>query len=440
MEIADELGNWRRTHYSTQVTPALDGQDVTVFGWVGSVRRQSGITFVMLNDKEGKMQVTLHRAQARAELLKKFEPICEHASMGVRGKVKKMAKSPNGAEIIPIDAKILSLPTLRPAFSVYGGNLPSLEKRLDIRTADLRREKAQAIFSIMRGVLRAVREFLQDNGYLEVLTPKLITSATEGGASLFSVLYYNKPAFLTQSPQLYKEQLVMPFEKVFEIGPAFRAEESRTQRHLSEITSVDIEEAYVDYNDIMSTLEGMLRHVVKKIAGECSEQFSKLKVNPPKPLAEFPRLTYNDAVSRLEKQGQTISWGEDITGRAIAKLAKELGTFYYIVDWPSTSKPFYIKPTLKNPKLCESFDLMYGPLEVASGGSRVSSKSLLVKRIKEQKLRPQAFEYHLRAFDYGMPPHAGFGLGLERLMMVLTSQENIREVTLYPRDKLRLVP
>lgn len=440
MEMADELGNWRRTHYSTQVTPALDGQDVTVFGWVGSVRRQSGITFVMLNDKEGKMQVTLHRAEASAELLKRFESIREHTSMGVRGKVKKMAKSPNGAEISPVDAKILSLPTLRPSFSIYGGNLPSLEKRLDIRTADLRREKAQAIFSIMRAVLRAVREFLQDNGYLEVVTPKLITSATEGGASLFSVLYYNKPAFLTQSPQLYKEQLVMPFEKVFEIGPAFRAEESRTQRHLSEITSVDIEEAYVDYGDIMSTLEGLLRHVVKKIESECSEQFARLKVNPPKPPVEFRRLAYDDVVSRLEKQGQTISWGEDITGRAMAKLAKELGSFYFITDWPSSSKPFYIKPKLKNPKVCESFDLMYGPLELASGGSRVSSKSLLVKRLKEQKLRPQAFDYHLRAFDYGMPPHAGFGLGLERLMMVLTSQENIREVTLYPRDKLRLVP
>lgn len=440
MEMGDELGNWRRTHYSTQVTPALDGQDVTVFGWVGSVRKQSGITFVMLNDKEGKMQVTLHRAEASAELLKRFESIREHTSMGVRGKVKKMAKSPNGAEISPVDAKILSLPTLRPSFSIYGGNLPSLEKRLDIRTADLRREKAQAIFSIMRAVLRAVREFLQDNGYLEVVTPKLITSATEGGASLFSVLYYNKPAFLTQSPQLYKEQLVMPFEKVFEIGPAFRAEESRTQRHLSEITSVDIEEAYVDYGDIMSTLEGLLRHVVKKIESECPEQFARLKVNPPKPPAEFPSLTYDNVVSRLEKQGQTISWGEDITGRAMAKLAKELGSFYFITDWPSSSKPFYIKPKLKNPKACESFDLMYGPLELASGGSRVSSKSLLVKRLKEQKLRPQAFDYHLRAFDYGMPPHAGFGLGLERLMMVLTSQENIREVTLYPRDKQRLVP
>ncbi len=440
MEMTDELGNWRRTHYSRQVTPALDGQNVTVFGWVGSVRRQSGITFVMLNDKEGRIQVTLHRAEASAELLKRFESIREHTSLGVRGKVKKMAKSPNGAEIIPIDAKILSFPTLKPAFSIYGGSLPSLEKRLDIRTADLRREKAQATFSIMRAVLRAVRGFLQESGHLEVVTPKLISSATEGGASLFSVLYYNKPAFLTQSPQLYKEQLVMPFEKVFEIGPAFRAEESRTQRHLSEITSVDIEEAYVDYNDIMSTLEGMIRYVVKKIEGECSVEFSRLKVNPPKPLAEFSRVAYDEVVSRLEKQGQTISWGEDITGRAMAKLAKELGSFYFITDWPSSSKPFYIKPKLKNPMVCESFDLMYGPLELASGGSRVSSKSLLVKRLREQKLRPQAFDYHLKAFDYGMPPHAGFGLGLERLMMVLTSQENIREVTLYPRDKLRLVP
>jgi aspartyl-tRNA synthetase len=440
MQIADELGDWRRTHYSTQVTPELDGESVTVFGWVGSVRRQAGITFVMLNDKEGKMQITLHRESAKRELLKKFELISEHASLAVRGKVKKMPKSPNGAEIIPAEVKVLSLPTLRPSFSVYGGNLPSLEKRLDTRTADLRREKAQAIFSVARAVLRAVRGFMQENGYLEVITPKLISSATEGGASLFSVLYYNKPAFLTQSPQLYKEQLVMPFEKVFEIGPAFRAEESRTQKHLSEITSVDIEEAYVDYNDIMSNLERLVRHVIKDIERECSEEFTKMKVRPPRAPGEFPKVTYDEAVSLLEKQGQAISWGDDLTGKAMYKLGKEHSSFYFITDWPSSSKPFYIKPKAKKPRVSESFDLMHGPLELASGGSRVSSKSLLVKRLKEQKLKPQAFEYHLKAFDYGMPPHAGFGLGLERLMMVLTSEENIREVTLYPRDKLRLVP
>ena len=439
-KLEEGLGGWRRTHYSVQITPELDGRKVTVFGWVSSIRTQGGIVFIMLTDRDGNVQVTVNKGKASKATLARVEALKPHSSVAVQGVVKAMAKAPNGAEVVPEELKVLSIATETPSFSVHGGETPSLDKRLDIRAVDLRREKAQATFKIQREILSSVREFLSGKGYLEVRTPKLISTATEGGASLFSVLYYNRPSFLAQSPQLYKEELVLPFEKVYEIGPAFRAEESRTQRHLSEITSIDIEEAFVDYNDVMDTLEGLVKHVIASVKESCSKDLEKLGRPLQNVPERFERLPYTDVVKRLAAGGEDVTWGEDLTGPTTEKLGKEHPSFYFITDWPTQIKPFYIKPKDDDPKLSEAFDLMYGPLELASGGSRVSSKSLLVKRLKEQKLKPQAFEHHLKVFDYGMPPHAGFGLGMERLTMVLAGEENIREVTLFPRDKLRLTP
>lgn len=394
----------------------------------------------MLTDRDGNVQVTVNKGKASKATVAKVEALKPHSSIAVRGVVKAMPKAPNGAEIVPEEVKVLSVATETPSFSVYGGETPSLDKRLDIRAVDLRRERAQATFKVQRVVLSSVREFLTGMGYLEVRTPKLISTATEGGASLFSVLYYNRPSFLAQSPQLYKEELVLPFEKVYEIGPAFRAEESRTQRHLSEITSIDIEEAFVDYNDVMDTLEALVKHIVGSVRDSCSKELERLGRRPIEVPRAFERLRYGDLVESLAEAGQEVAWGEDLTGPTTEQLGEEHPTFYFITDWPTQTKPFYIKPRDDDPKVSEAFDLMHGGLELASGGSRVSSKTLLVKRLKEQKLKPQAFEHHLKVFDYGMPPHAGFGLGLERLTMVLAGEENIREVTLYPRDKLRLVP
>ncbi len=439
-KIEEGLGGWRRTHYSIQITPALDGKKVTVFGWVSSIRTQGGIVFIMLTDRDGNVQVTVNKGKASKETLTRVDALKPHSSIAVRGLVKAMPRAPNGAEVVPEEVKVLSIATEVPSFSVYGGETPSLDKRLDIRAVDLRRDKAQATFKIQREMLSSVREFLAGRGYLEVRTPKLISTATEGGASLFSVLYYNRPSFLAQSPQLYKEELVLPFEKVYEIGPVFRAEESRTQRHLSEITSIDIEEAFVDYNDVMDTLEALVKHVVASVKDDCSKELEKLGRQSLAVPERFERLHYTDVVERLSKQGEDVTWGEDLTGPTTERLGNEHPSFYFIDDWPTQTKPFYIKPKDSEPKVSESFDLMHGPLELASGGSRVSSKSLLVKRLKEQKLKPQAFEHHLKVFDYGMPPHAGFGLGMERLTMVLVGEENIREVALFPRDKLRLVP
>jgi len=273
-----------------------------------------------------------------------------------------------------------------------------------------------------------------------VHTPRMIASATEGGAALFCVDYFKRKAFLAQSPQLYKEQLVMSLEKVFEVGPFFRAEESHTRRHISEFVSIDIEEAFVDAEDVMQLLEQVMRHVCGTVKERCRKELVTLKHRIEVPELPFKRITYDDILHDLKREGIEVPWGEDIPTPALRTLGKVHPYFYFITDWPTQVRAFYIQPREDKPELCEGFDLMWRWIELVSGGTRVASKELLVKRLKEQGLNPESFKYHLQAFDYGMPPHAGWAIGLERLSMMLTGKKNIREVTLYPRDKFRLTP
>ncbi len=436
----DELGDWRRTHRSVDLSPKLEGQQVTVMGWVSSIRRQGGIVFLILQDSEGVVQVTVKTGKTPESVLKRVETLTPHSVVAVKGKVKAIDKAPNGAEVSPEKMRVLNVATKTPPFSLFGGELPNIDKRLDIRSLELRRPKAQAIFRIRHTALAAIRDFLSSTGHLEVQTSKIIASATEGGASLFPVLYYDKEAFLVQSPQLYKEQLTMSFEKVFEIGPVFRAEPSRTLRHLAEIISIDVEEAYVSYTDVMETLEKLVHHTMKTVAEKCKSELKELGVEVEIPKLPFKRLTYTEVIDILHDAGDRTAWGEDISTAATKKISEIYPSFYFITDWPTDAKPFYIKPRTDKPEISESFDLMKGSLEISSGGTRLSSKKLLTKRLKEQGLKPRTFEYHLKLFDYGMPPHAGFGMGLDRLMMIITKEENIREVTLFPRDRLRLSP
>jgi len=236
-EKIEDLGEWRRTHYSVEINQNLEGKEVTVFGWVSSIREQGGIIFLIIQDKDGIVQVAAHKDITNDEVFKKLKGIRKHSAVGVKGIVRRIEKAPHGAEIIPKEIRILGVARYHPPFSLFGGKIPSIDKRLEIRALDLRRAQNIAIFRIRHTVLSAVREFLIKNGYLETNTPKIISTATEGGAALFPVLYYDKEAFLAQSPQLYKEQLILTFEKVFEIGPVFRAEQSRTLKHVSEFTS-----------------------------------------------------------------------------------------------------------------------------------------------------------------------------------------------------------
>ena len=436
----DAIDDWTRTHYSSRITPELDGLDVTLFGWVQEIRDLGGIRFIILQDREGTVQITIPKKRVGADVLSRSECLQKRFSIALKGTVRKTTMTPRGIEVIPKEIKILGTASCQFPLDVTGKTPANIETRLDARALDLTLERNIAVFKIQHTALEAIREFLFERGFLEVHTPRIIASATEGGAALFAVDYFGEKAYLAQSPQLYKEQLTMSLEKVFEVGPFFRAEESHTRRHLSEFVSVDIEQAFANAKDVMTLLEQCIQHVCTIVKEKCKEELSILKHKLTVPEVPFKRLTYDEVVNELEKQGVAIPWGEDIPTEAFRVLGKLHPEFYFIVDWPTRSKVFYIKARDDKPELCEGFDLMWRWIELVSGGTRIAEKESLAKRLQEQGLNPDAFKHHLQNFDYGMPPHAGWAIGLERLTMMLTGKKNIREVTLYPRDRVRLTP
>ena len=438
--VLDSIGNWARTGYTANITPEMDGQEVTLFGWVQEVRDLGGIRFIILQDREGTLQVTIVKKKVAPEVLSKSNMLQKRYTIGIKGTVKKTTMTPRGIEIIPAELKILNVAAEQLPIDITGKTPANIEVRLDARALDLAMEQNLAAFKVQHHAIAAIRDFLFKKGFLEVHTPRLIASATEGGAELFPVNYFEQKAFLAQSPQLYKEQLTMSVEKVFEVGPFFRAELSATRRHLSEFTSVDIEQAFSNAEDVMGLLEQVIHHTCKAIKEECTKELSILKYKATVPELPFKRFTYDEILNDLKSQGITIPWGEDIPTPAFRALGKERGYYYFITDWPTHAKAFYIKPRDDKPELCEGFDLMWRWIELVSGGTRISDKNLLIQRMTEKGLNPESFKYHLQAFDYGMPPHAGWAIGLERLTMVLTGKKNIREVSLYPRDRIRLTP
>lgn len=436
----DSIGNWCRTHCSVEVKPDMDGDKVTIFGWVQEIRDLGGVRFIILQDREGTIQITILRGKVSGEVLSKADALQKRYSIGVKGIVKKTDMTPRGVEVIPEEIKIFNTASSQLPIDITGKTPANLEVRLDARALDLCREENIAVFKIQHEAVEAIRDFLFKKGFLEVHTPRIIASATEGGASLFPVDYFGKKAFLAQSPQLYKEQLVMSLERVFEVGPFFRAEESHTRRHLSEFVSVDIEQAFADAGDVMRLLEQLMQHVCRAVQEKCKNELATLRHRIEIPEIPFERITYDAALQELGERGIEIPWGEDISTQAFRTLGKIHPCFYFITDWPTRSKAFYIKPREDKPELCEGFDLMWRWIELVSGGTRIAEKELLVERLKAKGLNPESFKAHLQAFDYGMPPHAGWAIGLERLTMMLTGKKNIREVALYPRDKLRLTP
>jgi nondiscriminating aspartyl-tRNA synthetase len=438
----EDLRHWRRTHYSTEISLSIADAEVIIMGWVASVRDHGNIQFIILRDMRGEIQITLKKGECSDSLFRLAKEVKEHSSIGVRGKVRPQEKVPNGAEVVPIEIRAFSIAKKAAPFLVQSKtSTVGIDTRLDLRAVDLRRNYLGSIFRVRQSVLNSVRAFLSEQKFIEVNTPKMIATATEGGAALFPIFYYDREAFLAQSPQLYKEQLTMAFESVFEIGPIFRAEPSRTNRHLSEAISIDVERAFVDYHDVMSLLERMIVKIVDTIKEKNQDELEYLKLQLPSMNLPFLKYTYSDVIDRLQEAGERIQWGDDISPQTMKSVQHDyLDGFYFIIDWPTSTKPFYIKPSAADSRVCESFDLMYGTLEISSGSTRINHKDQLVQRMAKQGLKPEVFDYHLRIFDYGVPPHAGFGLGLERLMMALTRVENIRDTTLYPRDIDRLAP
>jgi len=438
--LNDSNQTWKRTHYSKSIDTNTNGTEVTIIGWISSIREHSNIKFITVNDRFGSIQVTLKEGEYPSSLESEILKIRDHTAIAIKGKIRTEPKAPNGIELIPNNFRILSIANKNSPIVIQSRKGVGVDTRLDLRAIDLRRPYLQSIFNIRYTVLNSCREFLREEGFIEVNTPKIIATATEGGATLFPIFYYDREAFLTQSPQLYKEQLTMAFENVFEIGPIFRAESSRTNRHLSEATSIDVEKAYVDYNDVSEILERMILFLWNEIKDKNKSHLEYLKIQLPDITFPFKRYTYSDLITKLQKSGQSIEWGDDISQQKLSKLKDDdMKLFYFITDWPTSIKPFYVRPKPTGTE-CESFDLMYGDLELSSGSTRIHDKDELIQRMKKQGLNINAFDFHLKVFDYGMPPHAGFGLGLERLMMSMCGVDNIRDVVLFPRDIDRLSP
>ncbi len=409
-----------------------EGSEAEIYGWVLSIREQKTISFIIVYENRNQVQLVIKDKKLMNSQLK------QNSVIWAKGIIRMTEKAPNGFEIHVNSLKVLSKPKKLPPFNIMSTDVPALDLRLDYRALDLRRPYNINVFTLRSKALQYFREYLISKNFLEVQTPKIIATASEGGAALFPLMYYDKQAFLAQSPQLYKEELTMPFERVFEIGPIFRAEPSRTLKHLSEAISLDVEAAFLKNDDLMSLLEDMVKYVLNKLYEKEGETIRKVKAPLLDISKKFPRYSYSDVVKWINKNVEELQEGEDLSSKHLEAFGESVGGFYFIKDWPLKLKPFYIQPL--DEEYSSSFDLMYKGLELSSGGERVHDPTLLRKGLKRTGLSAKGFKYHLEVYNYGMPPHGGFGLGVDRFMMVVTGAENIREVVLYPRDVRRLVP
>lgn len=431
-----------RSHYSKDVTSKDHGKIITVAGWVEDIRNIGSIAFIILRDRKGTLQVTGLKKK-NPENFEKLVNISRESVICVKGLCKESDKARNGYEIIPEEVEVLSSAETPLPLGVVDKVESDLDTRLDNRFIDLRKQEIQAIFKIRNTVVSAVHEFLRSENFIEVHTPNIIASSSEGGTDVFKLKYFEKTAFLAQSPQLYKQMLMATgLDRVYEIAWYFRAEEHNTRRHLNESTAVDLEMAFINSEeDVMSILEGLVFHMWKK-ASECKEELEILGKKVSLPKLPFKRLTYDEAIEILNKNGSKIKWGEDL-GTEDEKLLGEImekkgHEFYFIKKYPIEAKPFYTMP--EGDKYSRGFDLECKGVELASGSQRIHDVDLLKKRIKACDLDPKEFESYLKAFRYGMPPHGGFGFGIERFLMELLDIKNVRECILFPRDRTRLTP
>jgi nondiscriminating aspartyl-tRNA synthetase len=429
------LNDIKRTHYARQVDSTLIGQQVRVGGWIEDIRDIGKLAFVTIRDATGICQVIVTGGNLQTALQAPRQSVVTVIGIVQESKARDFPVELKASEFAVVTEALHPLP-IDPTGRVES----AIDKRLDARALDLRNPRVAAIFRLRSAGLKIIRDALSLQDFIEVNTPKIIGSASEGGANLFGFEYFGKrKAYLAQSPQLYKEQLMVGLDRVFEIGPYFRAENSHTVRHLSEFTSVDIEAAFLDYEEIMDILE----KVVKKIAIEFHEKYKPdLQAAGAKEISvtKIDRLTYEQCLEELAKEGEKLEFGDDLSDSALRRLGSLHPGFYFIMDWPLKLKPFYIHGKEEDLRLSKSFDLQYNYLELASGGRRLHDPVKLRSRLEEQGLNPATFQDHLKAFDWGMPPHSGWGLGYDRLLMVLTGEQNVREVVLYPRDTDRLTP
>ena len=421
----------------------LKAGNVTVSGWVERVRDIGKLKFFLLRDRDGSIQITAKKGSADEKLIKTIMSLNREDCVCVTGILKKNKEAPGGQEIIPEKITVVSAAKTPLPIDIQGPIQSGMDKRYDYRFMDLRNVQVCAAFRVKDVVLTYMRDFFESKGFIEVHTPVLQAAGAEGGATMFSVKYYQEQAFLRQSPQLYKQMLMASgLDRVYEIGPAFRAEKFHTRRHVSEFLSVDMEMAWIDsQQEVLKTLEQMAKHVFAGVLKDCSKELKMFNAKIAVPKLPFKRITYEKAIEMVQGAGMKIKTGDDfsdaeekVLGDSMAKHGHE---WYFVTNFPSAIKPFYI---MADGKSSHSYDMVYRGMEMASGGQREHRYEVLVDVMKKKGLDPKDFTFYLDAFQYGMPPHGGGGFGAERLVQQMLGLDNIKEAILFPRTPDRLVP
>ncbi len=428
--------------YAGSLTAKEDGKKVSVAGWIYDNRDLGKIRFVLLRDLSGEIQITAMKGEVKEDVFKTMGSVPRESVVFVHGIVKKSDKAPGGREIVPEIFEVIAKAESPLPIDVSDFSKTELPKRLDYRFLDLHRRKTQAIFKIQSTIAEAFREHFAKKDFVEMQPPCVISAASEGGTDLFEVKYFEKRGYLAQSPQLYKQMLACSMEKTVMITPVWRAEKHNTVRHINEIRQMDIEAAFHDQMAIMKHLDEAVKSIVEMVVKNNKKELDLLEVKDLKvPTAKY--LHYKETIELLKKNKIKISDGDDLSPEAEKKLGELFpDTILFVHSWPSAIKPFYIMPhgEKEDAEYSEGFDALYKGLEISSGGQRIHLPDLLIKRLKLKGLNPKNFEDYVNSFRYGAPPHSGWSIGLERLTLLICGLDNIREATMFPRDRDRLTP
>ena len=419
------------------------GQRVKIHGMVYKIREMSGFAFVLLRTKRTLLQCVYSRDFSTFAL----SELKENMGVAIIGEVIRDDRSQTGIEVRLIAFECLSAPVEEPPVVINNRAVAaSLETLLDYRPLTLRNAGEREVFQMQAGIFRGFRSFLDTKGFTEIHSPKIVFSGAEGGANIFRLDYFGKEAYLTQSPQFYKQIMVGVFERVYEIAPVFRAEKHDTSRHINEYTSVDLELGFIEsFYDLMNLETRMLAETFRFLRQHYAEEIALLKVDVPT-ITEIPAVTFHEAKELIAMScKRTITDFEDFEPeeeKLLCDLMKERtgSDFVFVTHYKSSKRPFYAMDTPGNPEVTESFDLLFRGMEITTGGQRIHDYREQVAKMRARAMNVDAFTSYLMAHKYGLPPHGGLGLGLERLTAKLLGFPNVRRATLFPRDINRLEP
>jgi nondiscriminating aspartyl-tRNA synthetase len=431
--------------YTHDITAEDAGEKVSVAGWAHEIRDLGGITFVILRDREGQVQI-IFKEDEDEELFEKCQEIGKEDVIRVTGTVEENDQAPGDREIHPDELEILAESESPLPMDISKDIDSDLSTRLDARFMDLRKPEVHAVFSLRSHLIQGMEEWFDKNDYINIQTPTIAKMGAEGGAELFPVIYYDKEAFLSQSPQLYKQMLMAAgFDKVYETGTAFRAEEFATSRHISEISMFDVELAFIeDQHDVMDVLEESLTATLRKAKKRAADDLDVLDIDLKVPEEDFPRIKFEEARRILKEEFDHVPEDE---GDLDTKGEKLLGEYFeeqghpafFVIGYPG-EKFYYMEAREGDEYQSRRFDLIYKGLELASGGQREHDLDRLMDCIEDEGIDPEDLSFYIESFKFGMPPHGGYGLGLDRLVKQVADLENVKEGILFPRTPDRLTP